>query len=348
MKDLEMAESNAEKQQYDAWLQWNVISECNLKCVYCFSCVKGRNNEPASGTDFRSSLFRKLVRASEMSVPALMRKIRIKLYERNKRIAPICISALIKSLERTKKTFRIGFTGGEPFLIPNLVEACVELTKKHFISLNTNFITGRTAEFAGKISPQRVVKITASLHIKELERLGLLDKYVSSYHLYLKKGFRIYAQEVAYPALLGEAEGYKKYFREKGVELKFYPFQGYYDGRLYPESYTPEELRIFSLERSCLDSFNSKGKICNTGFNAGVVSPVGDIRLCYQRNRGIGNIYGKIRFEDKLTTCPFSFCTCPFNALDSGLLLKPLSILRAKHDPSVSEDTRLSLWSGNE
>ena len=348
MKGLKMAELNAEKPQYDAWLQWNVISECNLKCVYCFSRVKGRSNEPVSGTDLRSSLFKKLVTASETSIPAVMQKIRIRLCERNKTIAPVYISALIKALEKTGKVFRIGFTGGEPFLIPNLVEACVELTKKHFISLNTNFITGRTAEFAGKISPQRVVKITASLHIKELERLGLLGKYTDLYHLYLEKGFRIYAQEVAYPALLGEAEGYKKYFHEKGVELKFYPFQGYYDGRLYPESYTSAELRSFSLDRSCLDGFNSKGKVCNTGYNAGVVSPAGDISPCYQRSRDIGNIYGAIRFEDKLTTCPFSFCTCPFHALDSGLLLKPLRILRAKHDPSVSEDTRPSLWSGNE
>jgi MoaA/NifB/PqqE/SkfB family radical SAM enzyme len=280
-------------------------------------------------------------------VPALLRKIRVKLYERKGGIAPIRVPALIKSLEKTGKVFRIGFTGGEPFLIPNFVEACAALTKKHFISLNTNFITGETAEFAGKINPQRVVKITASLHIKELERLGLLGKYVEHYHLYLEKGFRLYAQEVAYPALQWEAEGYKKYFHERGVELKFYPFQGYYDGRLYPEAYTSAELRSFGLDRSCLDSFNLKGKACNTGFNAGVVSPAGDIRPCYQRNREIGNIYGKIGFEDKLTTCPFNFCTCPFPAFESGLLPEPLRLLRAKHEPSVPEGAGPS-WSGNE
>ncbi len=344
-----MAELDTEKQQYDACLQWRITDRCDLKCIYCFRYIRRHNNEPASKADScfskrvfslnHSILFRKLVKASKMNIPALMRKIRIKLYERNGRIAPINISALINSLEKAKKTFKISFTGGEPFLIPNLVDASVEITKKHFVSLDTNLITGKTMEFAEKISPQRVVRITASLHIKELERLNLVDKYIDTYQLYRKRGFRIRAWEVAYPALLGEADKYKKYFHERGVELYFMPFIGYYNGKLYPESYTSEEFQIFSLDNSCCEGFNSKGKICNTGYNIGIVSPRGDISPCYQRrSEEMGNIYGEIKFADKLTTCPFSFCPCPLYAFDTYLFEKAVKDFHNKSnkgdDPS--------------
>ncbi len=325
-----MAESDREKQQYDAWLHWRITYRCDLNCIYCFRHIRRHNNEPVSKDDSRFSkkvfslnypiLFRKLVKASKMNIPALMQKIRSKLYE--KRIAPINIPALINSLEKAKKTFRIHFTGGEPFLIPNLVDASVEITKKHFVYVTTNLITGKTMEFAEKINPQRVVKFTASLHIKELERLNLVDKYIDTYQLYRKRGFRIRAWEVAYPALLGEADKYKKYFHERGVELHFNPFIGYYNGKLYPESYTSEEFQIFSLDNSSCEVYNSKGKICNAGYNTGLVSPTGDIRPCYQRSEEMGNIYGEIKFADKLTTCPFSFCACPYFARDTYLFGK--------------------------
>ena len=307
-----MNELDPVTQKYDAWLHWNIASACNLKCVYCYRNIRVRNNEPVSVAEVHTPLWRKLVSTPKIGARALMQKFRISIYEKYGRVAPINIPALMRSLEKTEKTFRIGFAGsGEPFLTPNLVEVCAELTKKHFVSLITNLITCRTAEFAERINPRRVVRIVASLHIKELERLNLTDKYLDVYHLYRSKGFRIAAKEVAYPALRDEARKYLRYFNERGVALCFVPFRGYYNEKLYPESYTSEEFQLFGLTKPYGEIFGTKGKTCNAGYSAGVVSRAGDISPCYQMDGEMGNIYGSIRFRDKLTVCPFSFCSMP-------------------------------------
>lgn len=153
----------------------------------------------------------------------------------------------MNTLNQTNKIFRIGFTGGEPFLCSNIVDACVEITKKHYISF-TNLISKNIKGFFEKIDSERIIRIHASLHIKELERLNLLDRYIENFLLCKEKGFDILAQEVGYPPLLGEVEKYKKFFKEKGIELSFTPFYGEYNGNIYPGAYTKQELELFCLD----------------------------------------------------------------------------------------------------
>ena len=122
---------------YDVSLQWSVTNRCNLNCHYCFQ--------------FDSEA------------------------KRYGEIYKIDIPAVIKTLNKTNKVFRIGFVGGEPFLVPNMVEACTEITKKHYIAFNTNLTSSNIKEFSEKIDPKRVIHIVASLHIKELEKHNLLN-----------------------------------------------------------------------------------------------------------------------------------------------------------------------------
>ena len=58
------------------------------------------------------------------------------------------------SINKTNKIFKIEFTGGEPFLIPNIIEACEELTKKHYIEIISNFTSDRITEFCRVRSPE--------------------------------------------------------------------------------------------------------------------------------------------------------------------------------------------------
>jgi len=280
--------SNLRNPHYDAWLHLVISYQCNLECNYCIV---------------------EKVKSSE---------IYTKTYNIN-------ISALKNTLNDSNKIYRINFTGGEPFLAPNIVEAFIELTKKHFISFNTNLTSKKVKEFSEKINPERVLNILASCHIKELERMNLLSRYINNFLLCKNRGFNIAAAEVGYPPLLKEVDRYKKFFLEKGIDLTFCPYVGRFKGKFYPDSYSEKELKIFGLTEWDIDPFYQYGKLCNAGYNVGIVHPNGDIRYCFKINKSLGNIYEGIKFNDKLIRCPFKICECPVNIYDPYLFRKAIS-----------------------
>lgn len=293
--------------KYDAWLHWDVTDKCNLSCVYCFN---------------RTSTKLRIAEMKNLGIKNIPSALTTKIKERFKtQYKKIDIDSLMKTLDRTNKIFKISFTGGgEPFSIPNLVDTCMELTKKHYIGINSNLTNKNIKEFSDIIGPERVIFIHGSLHIKELERVNLLDRYIYNFLSLRDKGFDIFAQEVAYPSLLGEVMKYRKFFKEKGIDITFGPFCGEYNGVIYPEGYTEQEIKIFGLKRSDMTQlFYHKGEICNAGYNVGIVSNKGDIRPCHLINKNIGNIYKEIKFIDKVIRCPFEFCHCPLNNFDPSL-----------------------------
>jgi len=287
--------SNLRNPPYDAWLIWAPTYQCNLDCDYCLS----ENT-------------RNLVTCDKPS------KLHIKTYDIN-------VSALKNTLNNSNRIYRIDFTGGEPFLAPNMVEACIELTKKHFIVFNTNLTSKKVKEFAEKINPERVLFITASCHIKALERMNLLSRYIDNFLLCKNRGFDIRAIEVGYPPLLKEINKYKKFFLEKGIGLSFCPYMGRYKGKFYPDSYSEKELKIFGLTEKRINQFYQYGKFCNAGYNVGITQPNGDISYCVAISKSLGNIYEGIKFNDKLIRCPTKFCNCPVNMYDPPLFRKAIS-----------------------
>lgn len=293
-----------------------------MKCAYCFPrVVRSLGERP--GFSYHG-LLKNIVKASKMSFFNLMRTAKFKLSAFKREIPPINIPALIRTLEETNKIFHISFGGSEPFLVPNIIDACIEITRRHFISVITNLTLGNIKEFAEKIDPKRVMCISASVHFKELERLNLLENFIDNFITCQKNGFNITACEVAYPPFSNEVGVYKKNFGRKGITVRFDPFIGVYDGRYYPQAYTEEELRRFGLNSLCYDIFNQKGQLCNAGYNAAIVTPAGVIKTCYQIGEDLGNIYRKITFKNRLVTCPFNFCSCPLNRWDPYLLKKAL------------------------
>jgi MoaA/NifB/PqqE/SkfB family radical SAM enzyme len=274
---------------HDAWLHWSVTDRCNLNCHYCISFD--------SDAKTHDEIFK------------------------------IDIPALIKTLDKTNKVFRIGFVGGEPFLIPNIVEACTEITKKHYISFNTNLTSSNIKEFSKKINPEKVLGIHASLHIKELEKHNLLNRYIDNFLLCKEKGFVINAVEVAHPSLLSQVKEYKKKFQRKKINIKFGEYIGEYNGKKYPESYTTKERNIFALSKENIKVHNQKGKVCNAGYNVGIVCQNGDIFQCYEIREKLGNIYEEnIIFKDKPIICPIEFCGCPLKSYDEHLFEKATGI----------------------
>jgi len=235
----------------------------------------------------------------------------------------IDIPNLIKTLDKTGKVFRISFTGGgEPFLVRNIVDACVEITKKHYVSFNTNLTSQKIEEFCHKVNPEKVLFMVGSLHIKELERLNLMDKYIENYHLLVNKGIKVYSTEVGHPDILREAEKYRTFFAKNGIELGFNHFLGKHNGKKYPHSYTNEELKIIGGgDRKIHFPF---GKLCNAGYNVAEVDINGNITTCGLIKENLGNIYQEIKLKNNIIRCPLRFCGCPLYSYDNLLYDKAI------------------------
>jgi organic radical activating enzyme len=319
--------------RYDTWLHWVVTERCDLRCVYCYH-QRPPQEAPSrnDASDFIRAVrgnFKKIAALSRLGIFGSIAAVRNKIREMtsDKTSETINIPALMDALDKTGRIFRVSFTGGEPFLVPNFIEACVEIAKKHYLSFNTNLVSAKIKLFCDKVDSGRVVQIHASAHIKELERLGLVDAYITNFLICKQRGINIAACEVGYPAILGEIDKYRTFFRQRGIELVFGPFCGEYNGKVYPQSYTKGEIAAFGFDKPSglsVKYFYQKGQLCNAGYNVGIVDRFGNVRSCFS-GTVIGKIYGRIKFRDKLIRCRLPFCGCPLKEYDRHLFEKAVS-----------------------
>ncbi len=272
---------------YDIWLHWYVITDCcNLKCKYCFY-----------GTAKKKG-----------------------------RVQPIKIEMLLKTLRATGKTFKISFTGGgEPFLVPNIVEACEALSREHYIAFNTNLTPGNIKNFAKKVNPERTIFIDASFHYEQLKKRNLIRQFLSNYQILKDRGFNVIINIVAYPEVMDYLDEISDLCARHHLPFFFNEFTGKYKGKKYPLGYTSEERIKLNLSTDSRIFFQNN-KICNAGFNCAVVSPSGSIWPCSSLGPTLGNIYQKIKFNESNILCPFRFCTCPMNMFDGYLFEKSKEI----------------------
>jgi len=180
------------RKDYDTLIIWSPSLLCNLNCFYCYY-----------DENVKFSLTRQLgAKAKQKDLIGILRTLKhASSYPRKKNID---INRIVSTLDQTGRKFLICITGGEPFLIPNIMEMCTTLTRNHYIALITNLVTGNIKEFTEKIDPSRATTINASLHITEFEKRNLLDLYISNFHLCKNKGFGIFAFVVGHPSFLNK------------------------------------------------------------------------------------------------------------------------------------------------
>ncbi len=295
---------------YDAVIHWLCDTDCNLTCKYCF----GLSNEwlqkksmwgegPSAESHWQSGEYKKSGGAR-----------------------PIDSGRLLSVLERTGKIFKIVFTAnhGEPFIIPNFIEACQKITEKHYIALTTNLTLPVVRQFAEKIQPQRVCWIVASAQMEEMERRGLTDQYIKNFLFLEAQGFPVYSQAVAYPPLQSKADRVRKFFKKNGIELKFMPFYGTCEGLEYPKAYNDQQLAVFGLRIEDKEEPDFFGKLCNAGYNSVLALPDGNVIRCTVVDQHLGNVYEDIRFTQQLMECPVKFCPCPVLEYEHELFMKAL------------------------
>jgi len=236
----------------------------------------------------------------------------------------IDIDRFIQRLEKTGKTFLVIVSGGEPFMIPNFVEFAGRVTQKHYLRVDTNMsLTKPCRQFAQTIDPGKVVEISFSTHIQERENskiniMGLVDLVKE----YQAKGFKIFGNYVAHPALLGRMEDDIKFFASHGITVLPTLYQGSYKGKLYSldranTAYTPQELELIGrLNPLALLILNSTyRKPCQAGSTALWLDENYEVSPCFMMRKTVklGHFYGDWGLFPKVIQCPKKVCTDQYN-----------------------------------
>ncbi|MHC4176269.1 MAG: hypothetical protein ACYSWU_02115 [Planctomycetota bacterium] len=315
--------------QYDLWFNWKTTNQCNLTCEYCCASFS-RDFHKVSGIKKVGMILGEINKKKKTFLKSGLRnhwKAFTRLtFCRSGKAPALKIDELLATLDNLDKTCKILFSGGEPFLVRNIIEATQALTERHYVGFVTNLtLSARLRQLFDTVSPDRIVELTASLHIDELERRNLVNTFIDNHVVGQSKGFDITVEVVAYPAMYDKILHYKKLLADRGIALQVMPFIWKYNDLTYPGAYTEEEITTLELGRR-QDDLEEQcfGRACNTGHNAFAVFPGGNIQRCFTVSERMGNIYEEIRRHDAPKPCPVKHCKCAMWAFDDMLYHKAL------------------------
>jgi len=277
-------------EKYDITAIWHLNKFCNFRCKYCFLSLEELKNPANNGSGD--------------------------------------ISKVIDFFDGSNLKWRVHMCGGEPFLYPKFVELCAGLTKKHYISMNTNLTSSLIGDFVKKIDPRRVRFLSCSLHISTREKLNLKEAFIKKFKLLEQAGFNAYVTQVFHPEIIPEFNKTFEYFGNAGITINPTIFRGRHKGKHYPHAYTQEEAsKILFFQRKIRKTngryhlhyepseeftkgyLSFKGVPCSTGRKAVIIDQDGRIKRCYDEDTYLGNIFeGKLKLFDTNRVCSAEIC----------------------------------------
>lgn len=237
-------------------------------------------------------------------------------------------STFIKRIQ--DNTYLFHLTGGEPFLVPNLIELINDIQSQgHYVSMNTN-LTFPTHNFAKSVHKERFLFINASYHY--FYRKKNITPFVKHYMDIRKKGIFIYATIVMIPQIFDELLMVADMLISEGVFVLPKLMRGRTDGKNYPQNYDAQQLkkmldllekskRILSKEETelfaqvckhnvSIDDWqigsHSIGSRCFDGENYVRITENGDVIYC--NDISIGNVYDDnfhFRHDKSKINCPY-------------------------------------------
>lgn len=232
---------------------------------------------------------------------------------------------LSESLKFLDGEWLIYLTGGEPFLEKNIIEICKVITKRHFLSINTNLSTSNLFNFADKTDPARTLSISSSVHIGVRENRDLkLKSFIEKILYFQSKGFNIIASYVTHPVLFDRIKSDFEYLKSKGIQkVRIKIFRGVYKGKLYPQAFNPDQREFLnSMEADypeieiLLNKHNYFGQLCAAGQNFFVMDRDGNLKRCSGTYRTYGNLFQNNMVEDiEMRPCPLKQCVCPYEGI---------------------------------
>jgi MoaA/NifB/PqqE/SkfB family radical SAM enzyme len=264
--------------QYENRIGWHINDLCNFQCEYCFSATYEKE-DPNVG-----------------------------------RYSP---GQILESLNNTGRRWHIFIGGGEPLLYPDFNKLVNTISPFHPMQISTNLSNKNAIAFANEVAPEGITLLNASLHIGHHSEKSLA-RFIENYHLCVEKGFNIVVSYVAYPPLFKKIEDDFIFMRAKGIK-QIIPksYYGTFEGKEYPQAYTPEQLEIIHTLRSLspnerlngLKKMKFKNKQCNAGKNFFYMNVKGDLFNCGTLMKPHGNLFeGTFKPDDGPIRCPAEVC----------------------------------------
>jgi organic radical activating enzyme len=229
------------------------------------------------------------------------------------------IERLYKSLESFIVT-ELECGGSEPTIHPQirgLLEVCL---KYGIVSIPTN----------NSIPPERWLPsenvnkllVRAAFHQQaEKDIYGFIDRLTKI----IKIGGNVHVVFVAHPDRMEKIDSYSRIFQQNNITMVITPFNGIYNDREYPESYTNKELEIINQGNVKTQSWqallsiearirNFSGIPCLAGYKKFYLDEKGKIFRCLYDTKVIDQPFNSAK------PCEVEYCGC-------GLLLSELNEL---------------------
>ncbi|MEL7004987.1 MAG: radical SAM protein, partial [Bacteroidota bacterium] len=215
---------------------WDITSYCNFKCTYCYS-----DHMPN-------------------------RTLRLK--------DKYPLEYILKCFEMSFPGWAINFSGGEPFVYADFVEAVGLLTQNNSIGIYSNLsIEKQVDRFSHSIDPQNINFINCGFHV--LERLKWDPDLKMFWRLHEKlsnAGFNIVVTYIVHPNNAPRAEEDMKMLLNNGIIPYLKVFRGSHHGKTYPEAFSAKILDLVEANeaaigrgRSVKAQMTMEGNYCRAG-----------------------------------------------------------------------------------
>ncbi len=265
--------------EYDNKIFWTISDFCNFNCPYCYM---------------------------DKSPPAQYI---------TKTYSPEFIA---ECFNNTGLNWLIMLAGGEPFLMPKFLELSGELTRNHHLQISTNLTPDSVFKFPDYVSPEKVMVISASLHVPQREKVDPeFKKFIEKCLFLQQKGYRIVVNYVTWPPLLHRIEDDFNYLKSSGIQnMTAFTFLGNYNGKQYPEAYTEDQIQLISKlamyrrEEDILRcNAKYKGIPCEAGHKYFTTDIEGNIYKCRSDMVKHGNLFdGSFKPASKDRKCRADYC----------------------------------------
>lgn len=188
--------------KYDVEADWVLLTTCNFRCAYCF-----------------------------VPLPDLASKLTT--HGTNVQWA--------EGFAATEKTWLLHISGGEPSIYPGFVDLCEKLSRRHYLSINSNLSHRCIETFGETIDPERVHFINAAVHYDERPRPRSLAAFITRVQKLHMHRFHVFVSLVMTPIMVRNFPEISRYFESHGLSLIPKVMRDRFQGKVYPHAYSGEE-----------------------------------------------------------------------------------------------------------
>lgn len=273
--------SASDKLNYEMYLHWEILKECNFSCDYCFA-------QPKKGLPKELDVNRIIQRLDKFE------KVMLISFTGGE---PFLVPNFLEFIRAITKKHCIRIDTNlslkkscEQFMDMIDPEKVLEIT------------------FSVHISERE-------------RRKTSLEDLCSFVKRFQRKGFEMVGNYVVYPPLINRVKKDLEIFEAHGIRVLPTYFSGSLDNKIYPIdangniAYTPAAIQLITSSNPYAESLLSKslGKPCQAGVSAFVINHKYEVYPCFSIKKKLGSFFEKWERFPKVIKCPVKYCMCPFN-----------------------------------